>query len=67
MRAFRLRLGNIRRGYEGEGGNGLIRGDVLGLVVRVGRTEGRHGVMSEVMLREDGLPGRRLGGTGGVL
>jgi hypothetical protein len=67
MRAFRLRFGNIRRVDEVEGGDGLIRCDVLRLLVGVGRTEGRHGVMREVMLREDGLPGRRLGGAGGVL
>ena len=60
MRAFRLRFGNIRRVDEVEGGDGLIRCDVLRLLVGVGRTEGRHGVMREVMLREDGLPGRRL-------
>jgi hypothetical protein len=67
MRAFGLGLGNVRGVDEVDGGDGLIRGDILGLVVRVGRMEGRHGVMSEVMLREDFLAGWRLGGTGGVL
>jgi hypothetical protein len=67
MRAFRLRLVNRWWVEEVEGGNGLIRCGVLRLLRGVGRTEGRHGVMSEVVLREDRLPGRRLGGAGGFL